>query len=411
MQLKRALQRKAKLHWNPFAFFTSSLPQVIMHAYYKRRKESTNVWITCLDTTTITTLDGAGVKFLLVTKVTEIMELSIPDRHTFEDLDFEDVWMTSDSIVPGGGSSICRFGDLVGMDLFTGVPELGVIQCHRPGVASPIRNLREYWFEEDVDLTNAELNFAAQFASTFEPIWPDEDRECLQMHIFAWFLTTKEQIPDGSRLVAWLAENGASLLAESSTATDPTETKLRELQRFYEINDVLSWWSIEVEDIRYLDSSIPEEKVERRRKDYKSKRKEIKKIRDQKRADWLGRVAAEKAKKTKLPVLLTWFARERESMESESGPESEDDNEEEDDDVSMADSEDSGSDQSDAEGSESDESQTEDTEMSPPRPSELDQRIKDMHYVRELDEDSDDVILNDVCEDDELDIDEGIEDM
>lgn len=400
-----ALQRKPKLHSNPFAFFTSSLPQALIHAYYKRRKESANVWITCLDTETARTSDGGKIKFLLVPIIAEIMHISVPDRHTFEELDFEDVWLTSDTIVPGDGSSICRFSDLIGMDLFSCVPELGVIQSHRPGVASPIRNLREYWFKADVDLAEEEINFAAQLASTFEPLWAHEDREHLQMHILAWFLTMKEQIADGTRLLQWLSEHGTALELCGPTTTEQNEhSKLCELQRLYEIHDVLTSWSIEIEDIRYLDSSIDDGKVLRRRNDYKKKRKEIGEIRDRKREEWLGRLAAEKAKRS---VLATWLF--------QNASDSEADDEDEEEDVAMDESTDAEDPESAGPWNNGDPasgaSQTEDTEMSPARPSELDQRIQDMEPAGELNKVSDDVILEDACEADELDMDEGVEDM
>lgn len=67
----------------------------------------------------------------------EEMRITLTEGHTFEVLDVEDVYVTSDIVIPGEGSSNASFSALQDADLCACVPELGVIRDGIAGVASP----------------------------------------------------------------------------------------------------------------------------------------------------------------------------------------------------------------------------------------------------------------------------------
>lgn len=318
-QLKLALKRKPNRHSNSSIFFTSSFPQSIVHADWKHRCEAKNVWITCLNTTTARTPNGDLVKFFKVPVITKLMKIKLPDRHAYEELDFEDVWMTCDIVIPGDGSSIGRFDDLFRRGLYRCVPELKWIRSFSAGVASPMRNLREYWFKEDAeDLTEEEFNFAAQLAALFEPIWSHETSEYLQMHIFAWILTMKEQGADLPGLSTWLARYGTRSFTNSPQhgTGEREQSELCEVQRFHDINDIVGSWSVKIEEIQHLDPSISEAKVKKRRQDYRSKIGDISATREDKRVTYLTTVDEYGNKKIKKSMRgRRWSKRAREKFE------------------------------------------------------------------------------------------------
>lgn len=236
-QLILALQRKLVAD-NAFIFFTSSFPQVLSHAIYKNRKEP-NVRIICLDTWTATTAKGLKVAFYPIKDIRELMGINLTDGHVFEPLDFEDVWLTTDIVIPGSGSTAVSFLTLLDSGFCKCVPEIGVIKSTgAAGVAAPIRVLREYWFNQEykktITLMDKHFNLAAKLAAAFEPVIRSESANLVPMHIFAWFVSMMDPDGDNNETLEWLSRYGNSNVENPYTSDDSPEEPawLKEVEAF-----------------------------------------------------------------------------------------------------------------------------------------------------------------------------------
>ena len=169
-QLKKALlATKAPL--NPFIFTTSSLLLALQHAI-RKDKNKENVQIVCIDTEHARTPEGETIHFEQATDVmNKLSTVSLKARWTSLEIDYSGVWVATDTIVPGYGSSVVSFQTLKETGLFHLYIELDVINRRsKPGLEKPVADLRNFWFASSKDLSHKRIALAAKLASTFQPV-------------------------------------------------------------------------------------------------------------------------------------------------------------------------------------------------------------------------------------------------
>ena len=256
LQLENALLGKKELAGNPFVFFSSSLLNVIQHAHVKDKKES-KVRISCIDTRTASTPAALPALFRAVPQVMEELGIEpLTAGWTYLEMDFSDVYVTSDIVIPGVGSSFISLKQLQDCRFYDLYPALGMISRRgNPGLETPLRDLRDFWYEAEQDLSYAEINLAVQLAIAFQPVKAVED-PYVPGHLFSWFLAFKAQSLSGDRFGQWLDAYSEPRVHEFLAESSIRATGIRELDHYALINNKISKRCIRVDEVESLRSAI-----------------------------------------------------------------------------------------------------------------------------------------------------------
>ena len=271
-QLAIALNEK-QAPWNPIVFFSSSVLVSIQHGYNKHTKGKFDVLIECVDTWTAKSENGDPVRFRSMRNLHDELGMQIlKARWTRKELFYADVFVTTDEVHAGQGASSISLRTLQDQGLENLLPEFGAVVevCpHNPGLETPTSNLRDYWFRSKKDLEYEEIDLAARLAAAFEPVHvvdpSQRHNRLVDLHIFSWFLTCKNQDENGARLQWWLYLHAKSMTSGECTADMTALTGVPEVDRYNAIYDVVSQRDLRVDDIRHLHPCIPPEQVEMQR--------------------------------------------------------------------------------------------------------------------------------------------------
>ena len=271
---KDALMGK-EVDFNPYVFTTSSLLNAIQHAISNTKGGGEkNAYIIWIDTRTCERADGEPVRFHSAIQKMIDFDMSTPRaRWTYEERDYSDVWVTTDRVIPGEGSFYISFDNLKDVGLFKLFPELDVIDRRpKPGLESPVNDLRRLWYRQKRDLPADEITLAAQLAAAFNSV---QDRQtCTEVpsHLLAWFIGLKSQRPDGRRLQHWLESHDAH-----PGSIDPAllgrKSRLPELNRYYQIHDVVRKHWIGVANVKAVDVRVTRGRMRIQQDYYKDSKK------------------------------------------------------------------------------------------------------------------------------------------
>lgn len=271
-----------KIDDNPYVFFTSSLLYVIQHAISKTRgNKETNAHIVCVDTRTARRPDGQNARFYPAVPTMMLYEMSIPRaRWTYKERDYSDVWVTTDRVVPGEGSYHVAFEKLKAVGLYKLFPEFAFIaRRNKPGLESPVNDLRQLWYKQRRDLPFNEINLAAQLAAAFSPVREEQELVHVPTNLLAWFIALKGQRADGKRLKRWLKSHDSRPQAASASISR-TIPCLSETDRFHQIHEIVSRYNIRVAKIKDADVSVGRARMRMQVEAYKHSKKSSNESRD-----------------------------------------------------------------------------------------------------------------------------------
>lgn len=264
---------------NPFLFTTCSLLYAIQHAIDKTRgKAQSNAYIICIDTKTCERPDGGDVRFYQADQVMAKYGLPTPKaRWTQQERDYADVWVTTDTIVPGKNSYYVSFDTLKDVGLFKLYPELGhIARSANPGLETPVRQLRRHRYSRERDLRPEQFSLAAKLAAAFEPVKQGVGASPVPPHPLAWFIALKGQQSQGRRLGAWLMTHSSRSTAQSVRPYSLQDPNVPERARYLQILAVLRLHSVSRARIDAASVRIPRDRLEMQLQSFKDGKRKAK---------------------------------------------------------------------------------------------------------------------------------------
>lgn len=276
---------------NPFVFTTSSMLLAYQHALDKASKGERNVYILCIDTWNLKTVDGQAVHFISAMSLMRGLNMEAREAyHTGELNDFCDVYLTTSDFLLGPECSVVTLDRLKEVGLFRLFPDQGkYVRKKTPrerkkadakkrrngeGLETPVRDLRAYRYKDDKqqDWSSEEISSAAKLALEWQSVL-GEVNVAVPMHILAYLLALGSQAPDGRNLKEWINRHTTPNDAPPALPIGPGEVEeieLPENKNFIELFAVLRTRVLSADAASNLDSSIPDDKVERGREAYKA---------------------------------------------------------------------------------------------------------------------------------------------
>lgn len=226
---------------NPFVFTTSSLLYAIQHAIAKTKgRGESNAHIICIDTQTCKRPNGRDIRFHTADYLMNVYGLgTIRARYTQEERNYSDVWVTTDCIIPGKGSYHVSFDELKAIGLYKLYPEFAEVERrNNPGLETPVKGLRKWWYNQQRDLPTNEFTLAAKLANACNPIRGTQPAVDVPNHLLAWFIALKGQRRDGKRLRRWLESHDPRPGGVASGA-DVRKARIPELDRYRQVYAVV----------------------------------------------------------------------------------------------------------------------------------------------------------------------------
>ena len=198
-------------------------------------------------------------------------------KYTGQDMDYSDVYITADAVLSGPGSTFVSLDTLIDEGLYKLFPEFMVInKTTNPGLETPVGRLRKFWFRSTKDLTTRQISLAlaAKLAGQFQPVRSGNTSSLVPGHLFAWFLTLKNQDWRGTRFMNWLAR--FTKPRPDGRAYNEIllySRRILEIRQYAALNAQISKRYMTTTKIQKLDSSIPRDQVSMQAKKYRRFRK------------------------------------------------------------------------------------------------------------------------------------------
>ena len=278
-QLRKALV-KNKVARNPFIFTTASPLYAFQHAITKA-KEGHNVHITCIDTSTALNASGKPVQFRSMPKLMEELKMEplTTHRYPYKEMVFTDVYVTTDSIILGEGSTVASWDALLDAGIFGLYPEYAIMsRRHIPGLETPVKDLRNIWLKLCNDLTLKELSLAAKLALKFESL---STREVVDVpsHLLSALMALKGQNVGGKQFATWLDTYSHPRTSGDAIGNAIQASAVLEVDRYAELLNVISMRCIPIDQVNSLDTDIPYDHIVGQQKAYNKVVKERNRLR------------------------------------------------------------------------------------------------------------------------------------
>ncbi|GAB1733623.1 hypothetical protein NU195Hw_g2305t1 [Hortaea werneckii] len=182
----------------PFIFFTDSSIYALQLAAKKKADGYGEMQITCVDTSTSCTPEGASVEFRLAKSVLDDYGAVMRTKHDGSARDYPDEYITiHQSVILGPGSTTVAYDRLIQLGLFQLYPHLEAVnQRRRVMWYHSINDLREYGFAVGrpiKELSKEKIIIAAQLAASFTPAIGNKYLSSAPIHLVAAFLALQKR--------------------------------------------------------------------------------------------------------------------------------------------------------------------------------------------------------------------------
>ncbi|RMY32133.1 hypothetical protein D0866_06818 [Hortaea werneckii] len=182
----------------PFIFFTDSPIHAFQLAAKKKADGFGAMQITCIDTTSSWTLEGASVKFHPAKMIIDNYGAAMRTNYDGSAREYADEYITIyQSVKLGPGSATVAYDRLIQLGLFQLYPHLEAVnQRRRVMWYHSINDLRDYGFGPDrpiKELSKEKINIAVELAASFTPAVGNKENGAAPIHLIAAFLALQKR--------------------------------------------------------------------------------------------------------------------------------------------------------------------------------------------------------------------------